>query len=177
MEADFQHERGERLELVQRLEKDLPLLFHRWGTHGIVTDSVLFQTQAVPGKHVAGASAGDSRVSELVLASPFVNLGHAGSIKINPVNPKPDVSFQSHQNYERIIVTLPPTAQEERERQETVETCQRIAEKRSSDVQLVSQAQFESVRCLAAGICGGLVPRSHPDGMFFSWSQKEFPGR
>ena len=39
-------------------------------------------------------------------------------------------------------------AQEERERQENVENCQRVAEKRSSDVELVGQAQFESVRCL-----------------------------
>lgn len=42
----------------------------------------------------------------------------------------------------------PMAAQEERERQENVENCQRVAEKRSSDVELVSQAQFESVRCL-----------------------------
>ena len=64
MEADFQHERGERLELAQRLEKDLQLFTDGWfGTsQGLVWLTRYSKLcQAGAGKtHFAGASAGDS---------------------------------------------------------------------------------------------------------------------
>lgn len=55
-----------------------------------------------------------------------------------------EADFQ-HERGERLELAQ-RLEKEERERQENVENCQRVAEKRSSDVELVSQAQFESVR-------------------------------
>eukprot|EP00435_Cladocopium_sp_Y103_P058714 s141_g20.t1 len=77
-----------------------------------------------------------------------------------------EADFQ-HERGERLELAQ-RLEKEERERQGDVENCQRVAEKRSSDVELVSQAQFESVRCLVdqsgcvanfeGWCCGEVVP-------------------